>query len=171
MLLISLREGEAPFLRQKPFVCHLECRVWTWQKHLLNYSCRFLHREKEKNPGLILDVWFFIRKVIRASLSFPARRKTCLFPLADSLRECTSGCLCICVYTSVINGVSRKMSDGAVSVRRKGSCTDEHAQRRQQRGADTRDSLTTKAEIGIRAHLVAETYCHAKEPSHTHTHK
>lgn len=115
--------------------------LWKGQKWyfqiILFYRC--LHRQKEKKQNRTFQTlpwfstfWFFIRKVIRAdfweSLSFSPQRKSCLFPLADSLRECTSDCLCIFVYTSVINGVSRKMSDRAVSVRRKGSCTDEHTQ-------------------------------------------
>lgn len=77
----------------------------------ISHTCLILH---EKRWSELIS-----ERLPESLLSFSPRRKTRLFPPADSLRECTSGCLCIRVFTSVINGVSRKMSDRALSVRRK----------------------------------------------------
>lgn len=63
------------------------------------------------------------------------------------------------VYTSVINGVSRKTSDGAISARHKGSCSGEYTQQQQQR-------VTLKAGIRLLVHRVMLKIT----PSHTHTH-
>lgn len=187
MLLIGLRGESLCFLPQKPF--HLSPRVGTIFEltevdFQLILSYRFLLKKKQnktkKKPQqsisdtcFILHVWFFSQErwseLISESLChFLHRGKLVYFPWRT---RCLNAHQAVCVSACILQWLmvsAAKMSDKAVSIRRKGSCIDEHTRKRQQRA--TWDGLTAKAETGLWVHLVPWAYCHAKKPL-IHTNK